>query len=181
MNETIPEARPSSSGRERALCWTAMLAAGVVALAVASRSGQSASPAKSIGYALMAATGVSLLLGALGRRLVAVLTLALSVGLALLVALGEGHWGLWVAGSLGLVGSLGQLVLAPRWASNARRYHRGAQVQGPQNDLDAWKAFDAGMDPTSDEFGDNLDARETSPVATRKHGAADSGPDEEDQ
>lgn len=170
----------SRPGTERGAAWLAMVAAGGAAVALASRSGGHAAVTRSLGWALLAAVGASVLLQAAGRRLVAVLALALSAGLAVVVALGEGHAGLWAAALLGLAGAGAQLVRAGRWQAPAR--HRRASPAGPATDLDVWKALDAGVDPTSDEFRDNLAPREDSPVVTtRKPGTASSGPDEEDQ
>ena len=173
--------RNTSARATRLACWAALAVAGILALALASRSGRHADVSRALGWSMLAAAGVSLLLGRIGRQVVAVLGAALAVGTVFVVARGEGHWALWIAGVLGLAGALGQLVLAPRWPAPGRRYDRAAATGRPRDDVDVWKAFDAGMDPTSDEFGDSLQARETSPVVTRTRGAADSGPDQEDR
>lgn len=153
----------SRPGTQKAIAWLAMVAAAVIAVATASRSGAHGQVSKALAWSLLAAVGLSLLLHALGRRLVAVLAIALSVGLVLVTALGEGHPALWAAGALGVVGGLAQLVWAGNWRSRARRYEREAPVTRPVTDLDTWKAMDAGLDPTSDGFGDSLASREDSP------------------
>lgn len=160
--------------------WLATAAAGGLALYLAKKSGQHADAATAIGWALLAAVGVSLLLGVWGRRVVALLELALAAGLALLVVRGEGAQGLWLAVVLGLAGAATQLGTAQLWGSRAQRFERdSAGVVRPQTDLDIWKALDAGLDPTSDDFGGKVGARETSPTTIQPRPGA--GADQKDQ
>ncbi|MEL4504586.1 Trp biosynthesis-associated membrane protein [Luteococcus sp. H138] len=144
--------------------WLATAVAAGLALYLAKQSGQHADAVKAIGWALLAAVGVSLLLGVWGRRIVGLLEIALAAGLALVVARGEGHQLLWLASALGLAGAVTQLGTAQRWGSRAQRFERdSAGVGRPQTDLDVWKALDAGLDPTSDDFGGKVNTREDSP------------------
>ncbi|MEL4357937.1 MULTISPECIES: Trp biosynthesis-associated membrane protein [unclassified Luteococcus] len=165
-------------GQLKVASWLATAAAAGLALYLAKQSGAHADAAKAIGWALLAAVGVSLLLGVLGRRLVAALELALAAGLALLVARGEGHQLLALAAALGLAGAATQLGTAHRWGSAARRFDRDAAAPArPQTDLDLWKALDAGLDPTSDEIHGKVTGREDSPISKPSPGA---GADQKD-
>lgn len=149
-------------GRQRALAWGAVVAGAVVAFFLSTRSGSDGDTVKALATATLAAAGASMLLQSLGRRLVALLGLLLAAGLVALPATGEGHVGLYAAGALVGVGALVQLVCAGRWPSRQERYERGTATRAA-SDADVWKAMDAGMDPTADEFGDRVSSREDSP------------------
>ncbi|GAA1398394.1 hypothetical protein [Luteococcus peritonei] len=166
-------------GRQKLLAWPAIFLAAVTCLGLASRSGAQADVARALGWAMLGGLGVSLLLGALGRRLVAALVAALAAGVAALVVRGEGHPGLWAAVVLAEVGALAQLVWAGGWSA-ASRFDRSVPAGPPATDLDVWKALDAGLDPTADEFGDNLPPRETRPAGTHQR-PDDRGAHQEDQ
>lgn len=160
--------------------WVALLAGAVLALVFAKDSGEHADAATAMGWALLAALGVSLLLAVWGRRVVALLELALAVGLGLLVLFGEGDRKLLLGVALAIVGAVLQLLTAHRWPTRADRFQRqGSAGQHPTSDLDVWKALDAGLDPTSDDFDGSLAGRETSPNKTQPRPVV--GADQEDQ
>lgn len=179
--------------RQKMVAWLTLLVAALACLGLASRSGDAADVTRAVGWALLGGLAVSLLLRTAGRRIVAVLLLVLAVGVATLAARGA-HPALWAAAALAAAGALAQLLWSGGWAS-ATRFERPGTIQPgttqsvptqsvptePATDLDVWKAFDAGLDPTSQGFGDNLASRETGPAGTHQHGSGDRGAHQEDQ
>lgn len=139
-----------SPSMQKILAWGAPALAGIASLALASRSGDQADLVRAIAWALLAAVGLSLLARSVGRRLVAAVVLLLAAGLAMAVTRGQAHDALLGASGLALAGGITQLLCAPRWATRASRFDRGHQQGPPRTDLDVWKAFDAGLDPTAD-------------------------------
>ncbi|GAB2495853.1 hypothetical protein GCM10027030_31580 [Luteococcus sediminum] len=145
----IPPMKKASSA-QKAVAWIAPAVAAILALALASRCGDQADLVRTIAWSLLAAVGLSLLARRLGRRLVALVVLLLGAGLAMAVVRGQAHAALLGASALAAMGGLTQLVFAPRWATRDARFDRTTVGGPPQTDLDVWKAFDAGLDPTAD-------------------------------
>ena len=103
-----------------------------------------------VGWALLAGTVLLLVLGRLGRRVLGVVLGLLAVGMAAwaLAADPRQTAGL-VAGAVGLVGAALVVLTAGRVPERTSRYERRVELVGPDADpLQAWKAMDAGLDPT---------------------------------
>lgn len=133
----------------RTLSMLMAAAGGIAALALASRTDSPELP-RALGWAVLAAVAASLALGTLGRRVLGAFLVVLGLGLAVPLE----HPGITAGGvAVVLAGAL-MLALAGRWHTT-RRFERDAPVAAT-SDTDVWKAMDAGLDPTADEFGDNL-------------------------
>lgn len=125
--------------------------------------------------AAMAGIAVTLLLGRWGRRLAGALVVALGVGLVAVASTSHvptaaqlrqtigaesvagnstsAHWASVAAGLLIALAGLVFVVRAGRWPVPTSRFERGrsASDRPVASSLDAWKAMDAGADPTEPE------------------------------
>lgn len=123
-----------------------------------------------LGWATLALTGLVLTLKRLGRVLAGVALVALGAG-SIATAVGQRRpsadllmhqgmtgaqgtitlaWvGLLVAGALTVLAGAGLAVTSRQWPERVARYQR-RPVADEQSSLDAWKALDAGLDPTED-------------------------------
>lgn len=122
--------------------WPVTLAAAFGALLAGGAAQVGGSPLASLGWALAAGVGLSLMLRGFGLRIVGVL-------LSVLAVVGAG-WaiqeGQWVASGgfvLVVVAALGILVWGPNW----RQSHSGREAARE----DPWKAMDRGLDPTAEQ------------------------------
>ncbi len=127
---------------------------------------------EALSLAALAGVGVTLLLGVWGRRVVGVLIAALGLGMLLVSVLrrtpttdqlvqvlgvrdtpGAGTAWPWIAVVLGAVTAavgVGFVLRAHRWTSPSTRFDRdgNGRRRVVASNLDAWKALDAGDDPT---------------------------------
>jgi hypothetical protein len=102
---------------------------------------------RALALVALAGTGLVLVLGGRGRRLIGLVLAVLGLAMALAGALLSGtaiSWQLGYAGGGVLVtsGGLLTLITGGRWPARADRFE--------QNPPDLWQALDAGLDPTAD-------------------------------
>lgn len=134
--------------------------------------------AQSLCLAILAGVGVTLLLGVWGRRLAGGLVTLLGIGVSFVAitrhaptsaqleqtlgvasVAGSGtgaHWLTLLAGIVSALVGVGFMVRAGAWQAASKRFERATPGGStPVTDsLGAWKAMDAGHDPT--DFDDNL-------------------------
>ncbi|MGA4668521.1 Trp biosynthesis-associated membrane protein [Propionibacteriaceae bacterium Y1923] len=106
-----------------------------------------------IGWAVLAGTCLLFVVGNLGKRIIGVLLVLVSL-LAGWLALGldpVNPWGV-VGSGLGLVGAVLVVLTAYSWAARRSRFERGGEsVDHRAPALEVWKAMDEGHDPTAAE------------------------------
>ena len=119
---------------------TLLAAAGALIAGVSAQVG--GSPLASLGWAVAAGVGLSLMLRGVGLRIVGVLLASLSMA-SLVWAAKAGQWVALVGFVAVLVASFGFVVWGPSW-----RHRRVDEREAP---ADLWKAMDEGADPTDEQ------------------------------